>query len=212
MTWKHSSSWSIGRDMTSPTPPAVAPTTASSSIPPPPLPPVKLDFFAGLLSYLMPGMGQISQGRVSKGLVFFIILHGLFFYGMYLGHWQNVWLPKKPKEGSFVGKLLKDVYDRPHFVGQFFVGMAAWPACYQYLNYEEDPKVIRLGGFQRTPSFDTINNLQRDNNKTWDLGWVYTVIAGVLNLLVIYDAIAGPAFREVPAPVEEKKPEEPVKT
>ncbi len=28
---------------------------------------------------------------------------------------------------------------------------------------------------------------------------MYTVIAGVLNVLVIYDALAGPAFREVKA-------------
>jgi hypothetical protein len=41
-----------------------------------------------------------------------------------------------------------------------------------------------------------LNKLQRDGDKTWDLGWVYTVIAGVLNVLVIYDALAGPAFRE----------------
>jgi hypothetical protein len=27
-----------------------------------------------------------------------------------------------------------------------------------------------------------------------ELGWVYTVIAGVLNILVIYDAVAGPAM------------------
>jgi hypothetical protein len=29
---------------------------------------------------------------------------------------------------------------------------------------------------------------------------VYTVIAGVLNVLVIYDALAGPAFREGKGP------------
>jgi hypothetical protein len=27
-----------------------------------------------------------------------------------------------------------------------------------------------------------------------ELGWVYTVIAGVLNIMVIYDALAGPAL------------------
>ena len=44
-----------------------------------------------------------------------------------------------------------------------------------------------------------INELQRDTDKTWDLGWVYTIIAGVLNVLVIYDALAGPAFRQAKA-------------
>jgi len=47
-----------------------------------------------------------------------------------------------------------------------------------------------------TPTEDELNKLQRDGNKRWDLGWVYTLIAGVLNLLVIYDALAGPAVRD----------------
>jgi hypothetical protein len=37
-----------------------------------------------------------------------------------------------------------------------------------------------------------------------DLGWVYTVIAGVLNIMVIYDAFAGPAFLAPPAPAPEE--------
>jgi hypothetical protein len=48
----------------------------------------------------------------------------------------------------------------------------------------------------QTPTETELNNLQRDGNKLWDLGWVYTLIAGVLNVLVIYDALAGPAVRD----------------
>ena len=51
-----------------------------------------------------------------------------------------------------------------------------------------------LGHYMQAPSETKLNELQRDGNKRWDLGWVYTVIAGVLNVLVIYDALAGPAF------------------
>ena len=36
----------------------------------------------------------------------------------------------------------------------------------------------------QTPPERELNDLQRDGNKRWDLGWVYTVIAGVLNVLV----------------------------
>ena len=55
-----------------------------------------------------------------------------------------------------------------------------------------------FGKFQRMPDEKELNDLQRNGNKRWDLGWVYTVIAGVLNLLVIYDAFAGPMFRDPP--------------
>ena len=53
-----------------------------------------------------------------------------------------------------------------------------------------------LGDFQREPSAAAINAVHNAGDKGLELGWVYTVIAGVLNILVIYDALAGPAFRD----------------
>ena len=49
----------------------------------------------------------------------------------------------------------------------------------------------------------------RNSDKSPDLGWMYTVIAGVLNILVIYDALAGPAHSESSAGVSPKKIKEP---
>jgi hypothetical protein len=166
----------------------------------PPPPPVKLDFVAAILSYLIPGLGQLTQGRVRKGLLFLVCLYALFFYGMFLGQGKNVYLPDNhPEERGTLSRLASDLYTRFQFVGQFPIGMAAWPAMYQYYLYDGADKNPPLHGWMRAPSLDEINQLQRDGDKTWDLGWVYTVIAGVLNVLVIYDALAGPAFREVKA-------------
>src|SRR5579862_7382096 len=72
---------------------------------------------AGLLSYLVPGLGQISQGRVGKGVLFMVSLLGMFFFGMYLGDWKNVYVPPDVKENglvcSFLSRgLLKDVPGR----------------------------------------------------------------------------------------------------
>jgi TM2 domain-containing membrane protein YozV len=166
----------------------------------PPPPPVKLDFVAAFLSYLIPGLGQLTQGRVRKGLLYLISLYALFFYGMYLGSFKNVYLPDYHPNEPTVNRLASDLYTRFQFVGQFPIGMAAWPAVYQYAAYDSrDDANPPLNGWMRAPSMEKINELQRDGDKTWDLGWVYTVIAGVLNVLVIYDALAGPAFREVKA-------------
>jgi hypothetical protein len=175
--------------MSSAKPPAPAPA--------PPPPPVKLDVVAAFLSYLIPGLGQLTQGRVRKGLLFMVSLYALFFYGMYLGSFKNVYLPDYHPNEPTVNRLASDIYTRFQFVGQFPIGMIAWPAVYQYVVYSPEDKNPPLGGFMRAPEMDEINRLQRDGDKTWDLGWVYTVIAGVLNVLVIYDALAGPAFREV---------------
>jgi hypothetical protein len=177
--------------------PAPAPRSA------PPAAPPKLDPLAALLSYLVPGLGQIYQGRVGKGLLFLICLYALFFYGMYLGRWSNVFLADTATQNPAwsLPRWATNLYNRPHFAGQFWIGVAAWPAIWHY--WHDPPNQPRgpinnrqefLARFQAAPSESELNELQRDSDKHWDLGWVYTVIAGVLNVLVIYDALAGPAF------------------
>jgi hypothetical protein len=175
----------------------------------------RFDPFAALLSYLVPGLGQIIQGRVGKGLLFMISIYALFFYGMYLGQWSNVYLADTAAKAPAwsLPRWLNNLYNRPHFAGQFFVGIAAWPAIWQYRHQPVDqprgPINTRkdfLAKFQAAPNERELNDLQRDGDKRWDLGWVYTVIAGVLNVLVIYDAFAGPAFGAREAPKEEKEP------
>ena len=169
----------------------------------PPLPPVKLDPVAALLSFLIPGLGQVYQGRVGKGILFFLGLYVLFFYGMWMGQWRNVWIPEPTGLppiviiGQQFDGITKALYYRPQFLGQVWIGIAAWPAIYQYIEFDglKDTGPI-FGKFERSPPEDELNDLQRNGSKRWDLGWVYTVIAGVLNLLVIYDAYAGPMFRD----------------
>ncbi len=238
---------------------------------------------AGALSYLVPGLGQIVQGRVAKGVLFLVCIYALFFYGIYLGtgtvtigprtyHASTaVYLPDLTDPSvphSSLRRLGSNLYNRPQFVAQFWVGVAAWPAIVQYLTYdreahldienqydaaarkweqgqnllleaeekEQAAKKLRgkereemlatakerrddaelalsqaradqekaaerekqlghklLGGFEREPSTASYNAVHNAGDKRQELAWVFTVIAGVLNILVIYDAVAGPA-------------------
>ena len=165
---------------------------------------------AAVLSYLIPGLGQIYQGRFGKGLLFMVSLLGMFFLGQAMGGWRNVYMPaaepgpdRAPPGG--LGKPLSSLYNRWHFVGQFWIGMAAWPAVWQF--YEMPMPTAEEHRFwhdyQRAPQGwqeeNEINEFLTNSDKTPDLGWVYTVIAGMLNILVIYDAFAGPAFGPVRA-------------
>ena len=52
---------------------------------------------------------------------------------------------------------------------------------------------------------DELDRIQYRLNRFFELGTVYTMIAGLLNVLAIYDAWGGPAYSE---PVEKRKPEE----
>ena len=179
----------------------------SSSAPPAPR---RFDPVAALLSYLLPGLGQVIQGRIAKGIMYFVCLYGLFFYGLALGEMKNVWLadasdlpPVSSPIGGPLNGVTKALYYRPQFLGQFWIGVAAWPAVLQYIRTEPPvepglrPAPTRiLGHFMQAPPELEMNVLLRNGNKLWDLGWVYTVIAGTLNLLVIYDALAGPVIRD----------------
>ena len=170
--------------------------------------PSKLDPFGAVLSYLVPGLGQIVQGRLSKGLVFFFGVYGLFFYGQFLGQSCNVYLgdSASPGQAARAPRILLNLWNAKPFAGQFWVGIAAWPALYHYwndapVNSEQHKAVVarldQLGWLQRAQIAlpeERLNELQTEGDKRWDLGWVYTVIAGVMNLLVIIDALAGPAF------------------
>jgi hypothetical protein len=166
---------------------------------------------AALLSYLIPGLGQVYQGRVGKGILFFVCIYTLFFYGNYLGSGRitingetytvssNVYLPDTAAQNNPLNlpTLAANLYNRPQFLGQFWVGIAAWPALFQYFTLDKQhPDKVHplLGNFERTPTQEALNALNTSRDKLIDLGWVYTVIAGVLNIMVIYDALAGPAF------------------
>lgn len=231
---------------------------------PAPAPPLSPS--AGVLSYLVPGLGQIVQGRIGKGLLFLVCIYTLFFYGVYLGSGthtvaghpyrisSNVYLPDNVDENSgdrSLPAVALNLYNRPQFAGQLWVGVAAWPAIIQYLSYHRrdaaqaehelaqlyhdlpgednaDPeraaeirgKIAQLehsralahpllGRFMREPSPEAVNAVTNAGDKRLELAWVYTVIAGVLNILVIYDAVAGPAFalREEEAKAEAPKKE-----
>lgn len=156
-------------------------------------PPHEPSTLAAFLSYLIPGLGQIYQGRHGKGALFMISLLGMFLLGQAMGQWQNVYVPRSP-QGS--NSLLNALVQRWHYGGQFWIGIAAWPALWQFYGQTMPDREAHpfWHNFQKAPDEAAVNEFLRNSDKTPDLGWVYTVIAGMLNILVIYDAYAGPVF------------------
>src|ERR1700733_458580 len=139
---------------------------------------------AGALSYLVPGLGQIAQGRFGKGLLFFVCLYGLFFYGEYLGDWRNVYVADSAQQMGVPPKnrMLDLLVDRSRFFAQFWIGAAAWPAIVQHITFNPLENGHHLfGTYQRRPTEKEMNDQLRNSDKRPDLGWMYTVIAGVLN-------------------------------
>ena len=166
--------------------------------------------FAGFLSYLVPGLGQIVQGRIAKGVMFMVILLSMFIGGQYLGGWRTVYITRDTNDNKLwiwnlsPGLITNVVCHRWHYAGQFGIGVAAWPAIFQYERCPKDDKAIEPRGFwntfQRAPSEKNLNDYLRAHGKMPELAWVYTVIAGMLNILVIFDAFAGPAHGSAKEP------------
>ena len=157
---------------------------------------LKEPWIAALLAWLVPGLGHIYQGRTGKGALFFVCVFGTFLFGLFLGRGKVVY-------ASLPGQQPW----RWQYYCQLGVGLPAMPALLQRRLVSER-KPPKFGGFM-APPHDTPQSLLDDaGNKTqqpnqlaawtiemhpmFEVGTMYTVIAGLLNILVICDAYAGP--------------------
>lgn len=151
---------------------------------------------AALLAWLVPGLGHYYQGRLGKAILYAVAILGLYTVGMVVG------------EGKVVfWRWLNPLHDPENFrfsyLCQFFVGLPALPALIQETiqHYGGDPL---FGGFMAAPPMDAVNDLRQNElnalhpklGKLLEVGSVYTMMAGLLNILAIYDAFDGPAYAD----------------
>lgn len=151
-----------------------------------PEPTVKLKnrYLAALLAWLVPGLGHVYQGRIGKGILYATCIISLFLVGLYLGEWRIIywrWISPIRNSDQFCFNYLM----------QFWAGLLALPALIQgtLKSFQMEPI---LWSFMAEPSQDEINGLYRIG-KFLEIGYLYTSIAGFLNVLAIYDAFEGPA-------------------
>jgi hypothetical protein len=190
--------------------------------------PLKDPALAAFLAWLVPGLGHLYQGRTAKAILYFVCLTGTFLYGCYLGGSRELgW-------GRVVYMAWRDDDTRLSYICQVGIGLPALPALVQANRARNDKDLDKgpmWGGLMAPPLGDvpaaersadqhTRLRLQADRYQKhaftvdelnlrlavyFELGTVYTMIAGLLNILAIYDAWGGPVFPEVK---EEKEEEE----
>jgi len=162
---------------------------------------------AAFLAWLIPGLGHLYQGRTAKAALFFICIMGTFVYGLSLGSSPAMGL------GRVVYCSWRDGDKRLPYLCQIGVGLPALPAVVQALRVR-DGKEPLFGGFMSPPppsghregndgfnEFDeygqpTLDTLHYHLARFFELGTVFTMVAGLLNVLAIYDAWDGPVFME----------------
>ncbi len=146
--------------------------------------------FAAFLAWLVPGAGHLYQGRTAKGLLFMVCILGTFFFGMWLG------------DGRIVYASWRSSDMRLPYLCQVGVGLPALPALVQAQRVSND-KAPFFDGRMAPPhlpdnrnSFDELAEWHKQLNRYFELGTVYTMIAGLLNILAVYDALDGPALED----------------
>jgi hypothetical protein len=185
---------------------------------------------AAFLAWLVPGLGHFYQGRTGKGLLFFVCILGTFFYGLYIGKGRVVYASTEPIPSR------KFLTERWQYVCQLGVGLPALPALVQrhrVLNhdpplfgpslenrfmrppYTHETRPEGVTGFRSQDPTDEQHIIEHpDELAQWnyelgeyfEIGTVFTVIAGLLNILAIFDAYGGPLV--IPPAEEKKKPDD----
>ena len=144
---------------------------------------------AAFWAWFWPGAGHLYQGRTAKGLVFMVAILTTYFFGLAIG------------KGNVVYASFRAEDWRLQYVCQVGVGLPALPALVQSFRVAQRQKpIFGDARFMAPPaqvkttdgSEDDLSKWHRRPGMSFEMGTVYTMIAGLLNILAVCDAYAGP--------------------
>ena len=148
--------------------------------------------------WIVPGAGYLLLGQVARGVTIGVTILFLFIAGVLIGGIRVIDVPgftslgeKKivikpdpdklvgpsPREWSLRAHPLQTVFEKPWYVGQVLAG----PICLaaSYLSVEgakpENPGAV-------------VSRVPPSHARVWEIGTLYTAVAGMLNLLAIIDS------------------------
>ena len=190
-------------------------------------------YWAALLAWLWPGAGHFYQRRYAKGFLFMVCVLSVFFYGLGLGRGRCVYASFKKTDfrWQYICQAGAGAVALPA-VAQAVVtsngGDPLFVLCRRYAPKANYPRQLGNAflvvededydgptlkdGFMAPPAGnvyqdhrDTLGMWHYEMKHKYDIGTLYCVVAGLLNMLAIYDAFCGPAIL---TPEEKRKLEE----
>jgi TM2 domain-containing membrane protein YozV len=172
---------------------------------------------AAVLGWLVPGLGHLYQGRRLKGWLFMASILATFFLGWWIGGGRVVFWMWQPgdRRVAFIGqagigiaaipalvqaRLLEGARREPFAASQWFappIRMRQFvSARYAARLVDTEPAIEADDFFDRPPlkqfRGDQLAIWQYELGRLYDIGTLYTMLAGMLNMLVVFDAWAGP--------------------
>lgn len=165
-----------------------------------PFEPVEVDLkdplIAAFCAWLLPGAGHFYQGRYGKAILFMVCILGTYFFGLTLGGRHVVYASWTKTDR------------RLPYLCQVGIGLPALPALVQSYRVLHKGQPALMDGIMAPPrdfdpgARDDLSKWFEQYHYKFELGTVFTMVAGLLNILAVYDAGAGPVFI---VPEEEEK-------
>ena len=144
---------------------------------------------AALWAWIWPGAGHMYQRRYAKGTLFMVCVLGIYFFGLSMC------------SGHVVYASWRESDKRWQYICQLGVGAPALPALVQSHQVRNNRKPFGNGFMAPPPVIsadanvaDDLSDLHLQYHTFFEMGTLYTMIAGLLNVLAIYDAFAGPVI------------------
>jgi hypothetical protein len=140
---------------------------------------------AAFWAWVWPGAGHLYQRRYAKAILFMACILSTYFFGLAMGG------------GHVVYASWNETEKRWQYFCQLGVGLPALPAIVQARRVATGREPL-LGGIMAPPrvvdNVDQLSQWHLQYHLYFELGTLYTMIAGLLNVLAIYDAYAGPVL------------------
>jgi hypothetical protein len=153
---------------------------------------------AAVWAWLWPGAGHLYQRRYAKGILFMVCVLTTYFFGMAMGG------------GHVVYAKWDDTEKRWQYLCQLGVGLPALPAIVE-AERQRSGRTPWFNGVMAPPRIEANRDELSEWHKTYhlyfELGTLYTMIAGLLNVLAIYDAYGGPVIVRLDEQEEEEPPD-----
>lgn len=157
-------------------------------------------FLAAALAWLVPGAGHYYQRRTFKAAIFFTAITTCFVIGLIASGGRCVYASWNKTERRWQFGLQAGIG-----LPAIPAAIQAWrksnnkPAWFKGMFFEKMEPAI----FEGPESTSRLDDWHKRTASGFELGTLYTMIAGLLNILVVYDAFAGP----LPPPQPKKKPQ-----
>lgn len=137
---------------------------------------------AAVAAWLVPGLGHFLCGHTRRGLILLLCIGGMWTGGLLIGGISVV--QSRSSEGML----------RPWYLGQAVIAPSI------AVEYTHDRYRARFAGRDPMPT-DASIPYQPAYGRAYEIGTLYTALAGLLNLLAIVDIV----YREPPS-TEHKLP------